>query len=217
MLRSIFYIILLALLTQCNGQTRKDQPMGIKTYNIQSQIEQFKKQEHRLEFREEKLFYNNQHVKLEQGMAYYEGIFGNKYNFTDRERVVEYKEIPISINKGKDDQVDNIRIELYYYNKKMLLHKSDNETWGFPPKILDDEYILIDGLPLNKDTDIDVFNDMLIDSQKRPFKQKFKGVDAVTRQYINSNDIFSETISISKGELTPLDYVSYSDGSTTSD
>ena len=69
----------------------------------------------------------------------------------------------------------------------MLNHKSDNETWGFPPKILDNEYILIDGIPLNKDTDIKVFNDMLISSKKRPFKQKFKGTKSVVRNYISTD------------------------------
>ncbi len=218
MSRFIVYILCIGLLTQCNGQTNKNKAMGIETYNPEPQIEQFNKQQHRLEFREEKLFYNDTHVKLDQNMAYYEAIFGKDYilgdSYGDK---IKYNSIPISINKGADDIIDNIRIQLYYYNQKMLNHKSDNEAWGFPPKILDNEYILIDGLPLNKDTDIAVFNDMLISSKKRTFKQRFKGVDAVSRQYLNSDDIFSETISISRGELSNLDYVAYSDGSTSSD
>ncbi len=216
-MRFLIYVLSAFLFAQCNGQINKNKAMGIETYNPEPQIALFNKQQHRLEFREEKLFYNDTHVKLDQNMAYYEAIFGKEYNITDRERIIEYKNLPISLNKGKDDQVDNIRIQLYYYNQKMLNHKSDNEAWGFPPKILDNEYILIDGLPLNKDTDIAVFNDMLISSKKRTFKQRFKGVDAVSRQYLNSDDIFSETISISRGELSNLDYVTYSDGSTSSD
>ncbi|SEA44530.1 DUF7738 domain-containing protein, partial [Bizionia paragorgiae] len=200
-----------SLLTQCNGQEKKG-----KSINMQSQIEQFNKQKNRLEFKEEKLFYNDKHVKLDQSMAYYEAVFGKDYSVNINDIVV-YNNLPISMNKGIDDQVDNIRIQLYYYDQKMLMHKSDNETWGFPPKILDNEYILIDVVPLNKDTDINVFNDMLINSNKQSFKQKFKGVDAVSRQYLNENDMFSITISISKGELTPLDYILYSDGSTTSE
>lgn len=218
MLRLIVYSLFISLFTQCNGQTKKSNTISIKTYNPKPQIEQFNKQKHRLEFREEKMFYNDTHVKLDQNMAYYEAVFGKDYilgdSYGDK---IKYKNIPISINKGADDIIDNIRIEMYYYNQKMLLHKSDNETWGFPPKILDNEYILIDGIPLNKDTDIKVFNDMLISTQKSPFKQRFKGVDAVSRQYLNSDDIFSETISISRGELSNLDYVAYSDGSTSSD
>ena len=211
MLRFISYLLFVSLLTQCNGQEKKG-----KSINMQSQIEQFNIQKHRLEFKEEKIFYNNTHVKLDQNMAYYDSIFGKDYSVNINDIVV-YNNLPISMNKGIDDQVDNIRIQLYYYDQKMLMHKSDNETWGFPPKILDNEYILIDGVPLNKDTDINVFNDMLINSNKQSFKQKFKGVDAVSRQYLNENDMFSITISISKGELTPLDYIMYSDGSTTSD
>ncbi len=210
MSRFIIYMLCIGLLTQCNGQTNKSN-MGIETYNPEPQIEQFKKQQHLLEFREEKLFYNDTHVKLDQNMAYYEAIFGKEYNITDRERIIEYKNLPISLNKGKDDQVDNIRIQLYYYNQKMLNHKSDNEAWGFPPKILDNEYILIDGLPLNKDTDIAVFNDMLIDSQKKPFKQKFKGANSIERGYLGQKNIY-----ISLGELSNLDYIMYSDGGTTS-
>ncbi len=216
MSRFIVYILCIGLLTQCNGQTKKNKPMGIKTYNPQLQIEQFNKQQHRLEFREEKLFYNDIHVKLDQNMAYYEVIFGKDYNITDRERIIEYKNLPISLNKGKDDQVDNIRIQLYYYNQKMLNHKSDNEAWGFPPKILDNEYILIDGFPLNKDTDIDVLNDMLISSKKIPFNQRFKGEPAIEREYL-SLDSPLENIHISFGELSKLDFIMYSDGSTSSD
>jgi len=47
---------------------------------MQSQIEQFNKQKNRLEFKEEKLFYNNTHVKLDQSMAYYDSIFGKDYS-----------------------------------------------------------------------------------------------------------------------------------------
>jgi len=213
MAKLIAYIFIIGLLTQCNGQQKKAKSTGMK-----SQIEKFNKQMHRLEFREEKLFYNDKHVKLDQSMAYYEAVFGKDYIFGDSYGdKIKYNNIPVSINKGADDIIDNIRIELYYYNQKMLGHKRLNETWGFPPKILDNDYILIDGVHLNKDTNIDVFNDMLINSNKQSFKQKFKGVDAVSRQYLNENDMFSETISISKGELTPLDYIMYSDGSTTSD
>ncbi len=215
-MRFVFKIIFVLLLTQCSGQTNKSN-MGIKTYNPEPQIEQFNKQQHRLEFREEKLFYNDTHVKLDQNMAYYEAIFGKDYNITDRERIIEYKNLPISLNKGKDDQVDNIRIQLYYYNQKMLNHKSDNEAWGFPPKILDNEYILIDGLPLNKDTDIAVFNDMLISSKKRTFKQRFKGTRSVERNYISKDYDYLENIYIYMGELTKLAFIQYSDSSTSSD
>jgi hypothetical protein len=207
MLRLISYLLFVSLSTQCNGQEKKG-----KSINMQSQIEQFNKQKNRLEFKEEKLFYNDIQVKLDQNMAYYNSIFGQDYNITDRDRIIEYKNLPISINKGKDDQVDNIRIQLYYYNKKMLGHKRHNETWGFPPKILDNEYILIDGVPLNKDTDINVFNDMLIDSKNRPFKNKFKGANSIERGYLGKKNIY-----ISLGELSNLDYIMYSDGSTTSD
>ncbi len=216
-MRFVFKIIFVLLLTQCNGQTNKNKAMGIETYNPEPQIEQFKKQQYRLEFREEKLFYNDIHVKLDQNMAYYEAIFGKDYNITDRERIIEYKNLPISLNKGKDDQVDNIRIQLYYYNQKMLNHKSDNEAWGFPPKILDNEYILIDGLPLNKDTDIAVFNDMLISSKKRTFKQRFKGTRSVERNYISKDYDYLENIYIYMGELTKLAFIQYSDSSTSSD
>ncbi len=216
MLRLIAYSLFISLFTQCNGQTEKSNVVSIKTYNPQPQIAQFNKQEHRLEFREEKLFYNNTHVKLDQNMAYYEAIFGKDYDTKRYGTIIRYKNIPISINKGGDDQVDNIRIQLYYYNQKMLNHKSDNETWGFPPKILDNEYILIDGIPLNKDTDIKVFNDMLISSKKRPFKQRFKGVPAMEREYL-SLDSPLENIHISFGELSKLDFIMYSDGSTSSD
>ncbi len=216
MSRFIVYILCIGLLTQCNGQTKKNKPMGIKTYNPQPQIEQFNKQQHRLEFREEKLFYNDTHVKLDQNMAYYEVIFGKEYDTKRYETIIRYKNIPISLNKGKDDQVDNIRIQLYYYNQKMLNHKSDNEAWGFPPKILDNEYILIDGFPLNKDTDIEVLNDMLISSKKIPFNQRFKGEPAIEREYL-SLDSPLENIHISFGELSKLDFIMYSDGSTSSD
>ena len=216
MLRLIAYSLFISLFTQCNGQTEKSNVMSIKTYNPQPQIAQFNKQEHRLEFREEKLFYNNTHVKLDQNMAYYEAIFGKDYTI-DIDDIVIYKNIPISMNKGVDDQVDNIRIQLYYYNKKMLGHKRHNETWGFPPKILDNEYILIDGIPLNKDTDIKIFNDMLVSSKKRPFKQKFKGTKSVVRNYISTDYDYKENIYMYKGELTNLAFIQYSDSSTSSD
>ena len=206
MLRFISYLLFVSLLTQCNGQEKKG-----KSINMQSQIEQFNIQKHRLEFKEEKIFYNNTHVKLDQNMAYYDSIFGKDYSVNINDIVV-YNNLPISMNKGIDDQVDNIRIQLYYYDQKMLMHKSDNETWGFPPKILDNEYILIDGVPLNKDTDINVFNDMLIDSKNRPFKNKFKGANSIERGYLGKKNIY-----ISLGELSNLDYIMYSDGSTTSD
>jgi hypothetical protein len=213
MLRFISYILFVGLLTQCNGQTKENKTMGIKTYNPDSQIALFNKQNHRLEFREEKLFYNGKYVKLDQNMAYYEAIFGKDYilgdSYGDK---INYNNIPISINKGADDIIDNIRIQLYYYNQKMLNHKSDNETWGFPPKILNNEYILIDGIPLNKDTDIKVFNDMLISSQKKPFKQRFKGANSIKRGYLGKKNIY-----ISLGELSNLDYIMHSDGGTTSD
>ncbi len=209
-MRFLIYVLSAFLFAQCNGQTNKNKAMGIETYNPEPQIEQFKKQQYRLEFREEKLFYNDTHVKLDQNMAYYETIFGKDYSI-DIDDIVIYKNIPISLNKGIDDQVDNIRIQLYYYNKKMLGHKRHNEAWGFPPKILDNEYILIDGLPLNKDTDIAVFNDMLIDSQKKTFKQKFKGANSIERGYLGQKNIY-----ISLGELSNLDYIMYSDGGTTS-
>jgi len=206
MLRFISYLLFVSLLTQCNGQEKKG-----KSINMQSQIEQFNIQKHRLEFKEEKIFYNNTHVKLDQNMAYYDSIFGKDYSVNINDIVV-YNNLPISMNKGIDDQVDNIRIQLYYYDQKMLMHKSDNETWGFPPKILDNEYILIDGVPLNKDTDINVFNDMLIDSKNRPFKNKFKGANSIERGYLGKKNIY-----ISLGELSNLNYIMYSDGSTTSD
>lgn len=211
MARIILYTILFGLLTQCNGQTKKIKSPKMQPLNIQSQIEQFNKQKHRLEFKEEKMFYNNTYVKLDQNMAYYDSIFGKDYSININDIVV-YNNLPISMNKGIDDQVDNIRIQLYYYDQKMLMHKSDNETWGFPPKILDNDYILIDGIPLNKDTDIDVFNNMLIDSKNRPFKNKFKGANSIERGYLGKKNIY-----ISLGELSNLDYIMYSDGSTTSD
>ncbi|MDO6676163.1 hypothetical protein Q4517_11465 [Tenacibaculum sp. 1_MG-2023] len=187
----------------------------MKDNNIKNKLKHFNNQQHRLEFKEEKLFYNDTHVKLDQNMAYYEAVFGKDYTINSIDIVV-YNNLPISMNKGIDDQVDNIRIELYYYNQEMLNHKSDNETWGFPPKILDNDYMLIDGVPLNKDTDIETFNRLLIDAKKRTFTQKFEGVNAVVRQYYKP-DSYGETISISFGELSSLDYVSYSDGSTSSD
>lgn len=211
MARIILYTILFGLLTQCNGQTKKIKSPKMQPLNIQSQIEQFNKQKHRLEFKEEKMFYNNTYVKLDQNMAYYDSIFGKDYSININDIVV-YNNLPISMNKGIDDQVDNIRIQLYYYDQKMLMHKSDNETWGFPPKILDNDYILIDGIPLNKDTDIDVFNNMLIDSKNRPFKNKFRGANSIERGYLGKKNIY-----ISLGELSNLDYIMYSDGSTTSD
>ena len=212
MYKYLSYLLIIGLFTQCNGQTKKN---NMKNNNIENQIKHFNNQQHRLEFKEEKLFYNNQHVKLDQNMAYYEAIFGKDYLVNDRGRIIDYKNLPVSMNKGIDDQVDNIRIELYYYNQEMLNHKSDNETWGFPPKILDNDYMLIDGVPLNKDTDIEVFNRMLAKAKKRTFTQKFEGVNAVVRQYYKP-DSYGETISISFGELSSLDYVSYSDGSTSS-
>lgn len=211
MARIILYTLLFGLLAQCNGHSKKIKETKMQPLTIETQKELFNNQKHRLEFREQNLFYNDIQVKLDQNMAYYNSIFGKDYSININDIVV-YNNLPISMNKGIDDQVDNIRIQLYYYDQKMLMHKSDNETWGFPPKILDNEYILIDGEPLNKDTDIDVFNDMLIDSKKRPFKNKFKGANSIERGYLGKKNIY-----ISLGELSNLDYIMYSDGSTTSD
>ncbi|MDX8554379.1 hypothetical protein MK851_12185 [Tenacibaculum sp. 1B UA] len=209
-MKKLFIFFCAIICTQCNGQTKE-------VNSIKNQLKHFNNQQHRLEFKEEKLFYNNTHVKLDQNMAYYEAIFGKDYILGDSYGdIIKYNNIPISINKGADDIIDNIRIELYYYNQEMLNHKSDNETWGFPPKILDNDYMLIDGVPLNKNTDIEAFNRLLIDAKKRTFTQKFEGVNAVVRQYYKP-DSYGETISISFGELSSLDYVSYSDGSTSSD
>lgn len=151
MARIILYTLLFGLLAQCNGQSKKIKETKMQPLTIETQKELFNNQKHRLEFREQNLFYNDIQVKLDQNMAYYNSIFGKDYSININDIVV-YNNLPISMNKGIDDQVDNIRIQLYYYDQKMLMHKSDNETWGFPPKILDNDYILIDGVPLNKDT-----------------------------------------------------------------
>ncbi|MDX8554381.1 hypothetical protein MK851_12195 [Tenacibaculum sp. 1B UA] len=208
-MKKIFILFCAIMCTQCNGQNKE-------ANSIKNQLKHFNNQQHRLEFKEEKLFYNNQHVKLDQNMAYYEAIFGKDYLVNDRGRIIDYKNLPISMNKGIDDQVDNIRIELYYYNQEMLNHKSDNETWGFPPKILGNDYILIDGVPLNKDTDIEIFNKILAKTKKRTFTQKFEGVPAVEREYLSIESPL-ENIHISFGELSNLDFIMYSDGATTSD
>ena len=185
---------------------------------IKNQLKHFNNQQHRLEFKEEKLFYNDTHVKLDQNMAYYEAIFGKDYILGDSYGdIIKYNNIPISINKGAGDIIDNIRIELYYYNQKMLNHKSDNETWGFPPKILDNDYMLIDDVPLNKDTDIETFNRLLIDAKKRTFTQKFEGANSVQRVIVTIEKGFQEGIYINRGQLSSLCYISYSDGSTSSD
>ncbi|MDO6676166.1 hypothetical protein Q4517_11480 [Tenacibaculum sp. 1_MG-2023] len=189
----------------------------MKANTIKNQLKHFNNQQHRLEFKEEKLFYNDTHVKLDQNMAYYEAIFGKDYILGDSYGdIIKYNNIPISINKGADDIIDNIRIELYYYNQEMLNHKSDNETWGFPPKILDNDYMLIDGVPLNKDTDIEAFNRLLIDAKKRTFTQKFEGANSVQRVIVTIEKGFQEGIYINRGQLSSLCYISYSDGSTSS-
>ena len=209
-MKKLFIFFCVIVCAQCNGQTKE-------ANSIKNQLKHFNNQQHRLEFKEEKLFYNNQHVKLDQNMAYYEAIFGKDYilgdSYGDK---IKYNNIPISINKGADDIIDNIRIELYYYNQKMLSHKSDNETWGFPPKILDNDYMLIDGVPLNKDTDIETFNRLLAKVKKRTFTQKFEGVPAVEREYLSIESPL-ENIHISFGELSNLNFIMYSDGSTSSD
>ena len=212
MYKYLSYLLIIGLFTQCNGQTKKN---NIEANSIKNQLKHFNNQQHRLEFKEEKLFYNNQHVKLDQNMAYYEAIFGKDYLVNDRGRIIDYKNLPVSMNKGIDDQVDNIRIELYYYNQEMLNHKSDNETWGFPPKILDNDYILIDGVPLNKDTDIETFNRLLSKAKKRTFTQKFEGTNSVEKNYIVDFE-YKENIYIYMGELTTLAFVMYSDSSTSS-
>ncbi|MDO6676164.1 hypothetical protein Q4517_11470 [Tenacibaculum sp. 1_MG-2023] len=209
-MKKLFIFFCAIICTQCNGQTKE-------VNSIKNQLKHFNNQQHRLEFKEEKLFYNNTHVKLDQNMAYYEAIFGKDYLVNDRGRIIDYKNLPISMNKGIDDQVDNIRIELYYYNQEMLNHKSDNETWGFPPKILDNDYMLIDGVPLNKDTDIEVFNRILAKAKKRTFTQKFEGANSVQRVIVTIEKGFQEGIYINRGQLSSLCYISYSDGSTSSD
>ncbi|MDO6676165.1 hypothetical protein Q4517_11475 [Tenacibaculum sp. 1_MG-2023] len=208
-MKKLFIFFCVIVCAQCKGQTKE-------VNSIKNQLKHFHNQQHRLEFKEEKLFYNDTLVKLDQNMAYYEAIFGKDYLVNDRGRIIDYKNLPISMNKGIDDQVDNIRIELYYYNQEMLNHKSDNETWGFPPKILGNDYILIDGVPLNKDTDIEIFNKILAKTKKRTFTQKFEGVPAVEREYLSIESPL-ENIHISFGELSNLDFIMYSDGATTSD
>ncbi|MDO6676169.1 hypothetical protein Q4517_11495 [Tenacibaculum sp. 1_MG-2023] len=207
-MKKIFILFCAIMCTQCNGQNKE-------ANSIKNQLKHFNNQQHRLEFKEEKLFYNNQHVKLDQNMAYYEAIFGKDYDTKRYGTIIRYKNLPISMNKGADDIIDNIHIELYYYNQEMLNHKSDNETWGFPPKILDNDYMLIDGVPLNKDTDIEVFNRILAKAKKRTFTQKFEGVPAVEREYLSIESPL-ENIHISFGELSNLDFIMYSDGSTSS-
>ncbi|MDO6676168.1 hypothetical protein Q4517_11490 [Tenacibaculum sp. 1_MG-2023] len=204
-MKKIFILFCAIMCTQCNGQNKE-------ANSIKNQLKHFNNQQHRLEFREEKLFYNNQHVKLDQNMAYYEAIFGKDYDTKRYGTIIRYKNLPISMNKGADDIIDNIRIELYYYNQEMLNHKSDNETWGFPPKILDNDYMLIDGVPLNKETDIEAFNRLLAKAKKRTFTQKFEGANSVQRGYLGDKNIY-----ISFGELSILDFIMYSDGATTSD
>ncbi len=143
MIKNIIVILFYCFLTSCHSQEDNNALL----------VAQFEKQDCRLEFVEHQLFYNGNEVKVGgQPLSYYEGIFGKNYKLFRSGDIVIFKNLPITLNKkdedykNKDPRIANLRIEFYYYEKFTQKRYYEEEGFFF----LENQYILIDGIAVNK-------------------------------------------------------------------
>ncbi len=214
MLKKSLFLCFALVLYGCMGQTNKENK---KNMDNETLIAQFEKQDCRLEFVEHQLFYNGKVVKLDQPLSYYEGLFGKDYKLFRSGDIVIFKNLPITLNKGMDSIVDKIRIQFYYYEE--FTRKRYYEEEGFI--FLEDQYMLIDGIAVNKDTDPNWLNNMLIDNHKKPFKRVVRSYSgAMERQYTDNAYNWLEYIYISlwgRESDNKVNYIDYGNASTDSD
>ena len=213
MMRWPIYFLLVLTTTACGGQGSGGWP------SVEDQLAHYATQTHRFEFRGYDLYYNGGRVLLDQPLDYYRARFGadtiwGDY-YGDRIRMAD---APVTLNKGADDIVDGITIELYYRNQTELNRKARGEPrWGYSPAVLGEDYVLIDGVPLNKDSDINAVNELLVKLDKEPFTQRINGQSFVEREKITLANGYEESIYIWPGKLSSVLMIRYLNNDSDSD
>ena len=211
--RCLVYLLLSLAATACGGQGSGGGP------SVKEQLEHYAEQAHRFEFRGYDLYYNGGRVLLDQPLDYYRArlgpdtIWGDVYG--DLIRLVD---APVTLKKGMDDIVDVIYLELYYKNRTELNRKARGEPrWGYPPAVLGEDYVLIDGVPLNKDSDINAVNELLVKLDQEPFSRHIKGQYFVERRKVTIDHGYQEHISIWPGRSSTIYVIHYGNSSTKSE
>lgn len=207
-MKHAIYLISILLLSSCFGQS-KDKKEIKNTIDNEDLVAKYQQQKHRLEFKEHRLFYNNIEVKIDQPLAYYKKIFGKDYReFRDGD-VVAYNTVPIFLNTGMDSIIGNIRIELYFHSQKDKNNYDKGAQYSMSSNVLNEEYILIDGIAVNKNTTMEYLNRQLIAKKKAPFSLKIKGTNTYEKQFSSGFHEYEEYIYISKGKLSEVSYITY--------
>ena len=185
---------------------------------VKEQLAHYAEQAHRFEFRGYDLYYNGGRVLLDQPLDYYRARFGRDTVWAiSHGRILRFVDAPVKLKKGMDDIVDGITIELYYKNQTELNRKARGEPrWGYPPAVLGEDYVLIDGVPLNKDSDINAVNELLVKLDEEPFGQHIKGQSFVSRRYVTFDKGYEEGIYIWPGGVSSAYMIQYMDASTKS-
>ena len=204
------YAMLSVAAGACGGQ-------GAGGPSVREQLAHFAQQAHRFEFRGYDLYYNGAPVLLDRGLAYYQARFGRDTVWADGYGdVLRMSGAPITLNKGMDDVVDGLTIELYYRDEAVLMDKSRGDRWAYPPTVLGEDYVLVDGVPLNKDSDMAAVNELLVKLDRKPFTKSIAGQSFIARTKVTFENGYEEEILVWPGDISELYMIQYADNNTRS-
>ena len=154
----ILFIALLAI--ACNGQQSSKE--NVKPLTEQEALEAFKKQKHRFEIKGYKIYYNDQLMKLDT-IANFFDTFGKPYYKGAYEFV--YTNVPFwgqtSLGEVTDEKgrfigyVDKFFIYFRYFfegNQYYTDDFTDSKTLALKQMPAIDGYMLVEGIPIDKDT-----------------------------------------------------------------
>ena len=211
MTRYLTYLLFTLVTTACGGQGSGGGP------SVKEQLEHYAEQTHRFEFRGYDLYYNGAPVLLDQGLAYYQARFGMDTVWADAYGdLLRFTEAPVMINKGMDDVVDGITIELYYRDEAARRGERFGRKWPTPPPVLGGDYVLLDGVPLNKDSDMAAVNELLGKLDRKPFTKSIAGQSFFARTKVTFENGYENEVLIWPGKLSKVYMIQHDDRSTKS-
>ena len=153
-LHLLLYPVLLCLITACGYAQQKEVPEWVKAGR-----EAFERQEHRLEFNGCEFLYNGKKLYLNQPVSKIEKVLG-KYDrkINDLSNVYIWEDMGIRLigkpmTRYEDTVLNETLSTLEVFNKFALArHAEDESIARFYPRKKNNNYILVEGIPIKKGT-----------------------------------------------------------------